>query len=308
MIDNTHSLSASKSSISGGRLIATIVINLAITISEIVGGILTGSLALLSDALHNFSDGFAIVLAYVAYRYSRRSSNNKQTFGYKRAEILSAFINSLILIAICIYLFYEAIHRFFEPQVIEGELMLVFAILGLVGNLACVFLLKQDKNRSINVKAAYLHLLGDTMSSVVVTIGAFLIIAFGIYWIDPLLTVAICLYILKETFDITKETIEILMQSAPKDSDIEKIRQILKSIPEVQDIHHIHLWRLNDSQIHFECHLELNVDLSVSESERIIINAEKLLLKEFNITHTTFQIEYNSRHKRNLIQNSQNCC
>lgn len=297
-----------QSTISSKRLLLTIIINFSITLAEIIGGILTGSLALLSDALHNFSDGFAIILAYVAHRYSIRSSNSKQTFGYKRAEILSAFINSIILIAICIYLFYEAIKRLWEPLPIEGELMLIIAFIGLLGNLACVLILKRDISSNINVKAAYLHLLGDTLSSVAVIVGAVLIIALGIYWLDPLLSMAIALYILKETFDVTKETVDILMQSAPKNLDIEKIRKCMMNIPEIKDIHHIHLWRLNDSQIHFECHVELNKDISVSESGRIIEQAGKILREEFNIAHTTFQIEYGFNHNKKIIYNSPNCC
>lgn len=308
MLNDGSSQLRSQSLVSGKRLLLAIFINFTITLAEIIGGLLTGSLALLSDALHNFSDGFAIILAYVANRYSTRASNYKQTFGYKRAEILSAFLNSIILIAICIYLCYEALKRLWEPLPIEGGLMLIIAFIGLLGNLACVLLLKQDKGNSLNLKAAYLHLLGDTLSSVAVILGAVLIIIFGIYWLDPLLSIAIALYILKETFEVTKETVDILMQSAPEDLDIEKIKKYVLAIPEIKDIHHIHIWRLNDSQIHFECHVELNKDLCVSESGRIINQLGKILQDEFNITHTTFQIEYESKHNKNTIYNTPNCC
>ena len=174
-------------------LLAT-VLNVFITVVEIIGGIMANSLALLSDALHNLSDTIAILLAYIAAKVSRRSSNERKTFGYKRVEILAAFFNALVLIGISVFLVYEAIFRFSHPEPVKGLLMLVVATAGLIFNLLAVLLLKKYSGASLNIRSAYLHLLGDTLSSVAVIIGGVLIYFFEIYWVDPLITILISIY------------------------------------------------------------------------------------------------------------------
>lgn len=287
--------------ISGRNLFITIVLNFVITIGQVIGGILSNSLALLSDALHNFSDGLAIVLAYIANRIGKRNSTAKRTFGYKRIEILVALFNSVVLVVISIYLFYEAYKLFIHPQEIDGTLMLWVAILGLIANLIAVFLLQRDSKHSLNVKAAYLHLIGDTLSSVAVIAGSIFIIVYDIYWIDPLLTFIIGIYILKETYSILKETIDILMQSAPKNIDLDKIRTEVENIDCVRNIHHVHVWRLSENEVHFECHVELKKNLKVSETDDLIIDIEKHLSENHNINHVTVQFEFLPDHDKNFI-------
>ena len=154
-----------------GRLLFTIVLNFIITIAQIIGGILSGSLALISDALHNLSDGVSIIISYIALKLKSRDNSPKHTFGLKRAEILAALINSAVLIAICIYLFYEAIVRFMNPVEIKAGLMSIIAFIGLLANVLAVLLLRRDSKKSMNIRSAYLHLIGDTVSSVAVIIG-----------------------------------------------------------------------------------------------------------------------------------------
>lgn len=286
------------------NLLWATLLNFIITIAEVIGGILSNSLSLLGDALHNFSDAVAVFIAYLANKISKRKSTPTKTFGYKRIEILSALFNAVVLMVICIFLFVEAIKRFSQPQEVKGVLMFVVASIGLVANLIGVFLLHKDANHNLNIKAAYLHLLGDTLSSVLVIISGILIIYFKWYWIDPLITIAIGLYILKETFQILKETINILMQFAPDDIDIFEIQKDIETIPQVQNVHHVHVWRLTDHQVHFECHIDLESDLLQSESDSIQQKIKELLSNKFKITHSTIQFEFNCNCNKQLIDSA----
>jgi cobalt-zinc-cadmium efflux system protein len=296
-----HAHHHSTSGISEKNLLAAVILNFTITIAEIIGGILSNSLALLSDAIHNLGDGLAVLLAYIAHRISKRESNLRKTFGYKRVEILAAFINSIILVAICIFLIWEAIERFSNPAPIKGLIMFSVAGIGLLANLLAVILLRTDSRKNINIRAAYVHLLGDTLSSVVVIVGGILIWKFGIYWLDPLITVLISVYIMKETYLLLRDSFDILMQSAPRDIDLEKIRDAVESMEGVKNLHHVHLWSLNDRQVHFEGHVDLEKDLSVSQAGTLNKKISNLLHDRFQIEHTTLQMEFGCCDEIKLI-------
>jgi len=291
----------STTGISEKNLLAAVVLNFTITIVEVIGGILSNSLALLSDALHNLGDGFAVLLAYIAHRVSKRESNVRKTFGYKRIEILAAFVNSIFLVAICIFLIFEAIERFQNPAPIKGAIMFSVAVVGLIANLAAMVLLRSDSQKNINIRAAYLHLIGDTLSSVVVIVSGLLIWKFGIYWLDPLITVLISLYIMKETYLLLKDSFNILMQSAPKDIDLEKIKSTVESIEGVKNLHHTHLWSLNDKQVHFEGHVDLEKDMPVSQASELNIRISQILHDRFEIEHATLQMEFGCCEENKLI-------
>lgn len=280
------------SEVKGSRLLIATMLNLLISVAEIIGGILSNSLSLISDALHNLSDGIATFIAWIAYRIGKRPSNARKTFGYKRIEILAAFFNALVLIIISVYLFYEAALRLISPEPVQGKLMLIVASIGLLANLAAVILLRSGSKQNINIRAAYLHLLGDTLTSVAVIIGAVLIIYLELYWIDPIITFIIGLYILKETWEILKQTVDILMQGTPEGLDLELIRHDIELIPEVKNIHHVHAWNLDDQSIHFECHVELREDHRLTETCEIQLKIESLLHDHFDIGHVTIQFEY----------------
>ena len=287
--------------ISGKNLLISSVLNFIITIVEIIGGLVSNSLALLSDALHNLGDTSAVFIAYMAHLISKKDYTDKKTFGYKRIEILAALFNAIVLIAITSYLFVEAFKRIQNPEPIRGKIMFVVAVIGLLANIFSVLLLKRDSRHNINVRAAYLHLLGDTISSVAVITGAVVIYFFGFFWIDPLITFIVGLYILKETWSVLKQAVEILMQGTPGDLDLARVKDSLESLPEIDNIHHVHAWNLNDNEIHFECHVDLNDDIRISQTEKIKDKIHEILLNKFNITHVTIQYEYNCCDDKGMI-------
>jgi len=284
--------------VSGKKLLFTIVLNLIITIAEIVGGLLSGSLALLSDAVHNLSDTVSLALSAVAIKFAGKKPTKSFTFGYKRAEIMAAAFNSGSMLVIILFLIKEAVERFFNPYPIEESLMITVAVIGLAANLFSVLLLFKDSNKSLNIKSAYLHLMGDTLSSVAVVLGGIVIYFTGITWLDPLLTIFIALYILKETLHAFKESFMILMQSVPPDIDISEVKKKIEEQPEIENIHHIHVWNLDEKNVMLEAHATLCTDISVSETENIMANIKKTVHGSFGIEHVTLQFEYSGNcHK-----------
>ncbi|MGB9696542.1 MAG: cation diffusion facilitator family transporter [Ignavibacteria bacterium] len=297
-----HKHSHNNNEQSKGNIFITMLLNFLITVAEIIGGILSGSLSLISDALHNFSDGVSIIITYIAIRISKKPRTLKYTFGLKRAEIIGAIINSSTLIIISFYLIKEAIERFYNPTPVTGNLMLIVASTGLLGNALGTFLLRKGAKNNINIRAAYFHLLSDAVSSTAVIIGAIFIILFNIYWIDPFLTILISLYILKETYSIIKEAVDIIMMSSPHDIDLQKVKMLIEEIPEVKNIHHVHIWKLNDNDIHFESHIEVE-DTLISNTVLIQKSIEDKLHEKFDINHFTLQFECNKCADKGLIQN-----
>ncbi|MEI7727218.1 MAG: cation diffusion facilitator family transporter [Bacteroidota bacterium] len=285
-----------------GRLLISIVLNGLITLIEIVGGILSNSLALISDAIHNLSDTLALTLAWIANRVGKRKPDARRTFGYKRFEILSAFINACVLTVISIYLIYEAVLRFLHPEPVKSGLMLLIAVIGLFANLVSMLFLHRDSKESLNVKAAYIHLLGDTLSSVAVIAGAVLIYYTHIAWIDPMLTVIISIVIMVQGYRILQESIDILMQSTPQNLDLAEIKAMLEKHPMIRNIHHVHCWQLQDHNILFEAHMETSKDLLLSDSGKLVAEIDTLLKEKYHITHTTLQVEFDCCGDKAMIK------
>ncbi len=279
------------------KLVFTIFLNLVITAAQIIGGIISGSLALISDAIHNFSDTVSVILAWFAQVLSRKPSTLKSTFGYKRAEILAAFINSVALIGISVYLIFEAIERLLHPQAVDARWMFWLGLLGLVANGISVLILEREKNKNINIKAAYLHLLGDALTSLAVIVGAVLIWLYQVLWVDAVVTIIIGVYLLVHTWKLLKESVTILMQMTPAEIDINKIETRLQQVEGLKNIHHIHVWNLTDKLLHFECHLNLENDLQVSATAGICEKVRQILHDEFDIEHVTIQFEYGGKDK-----------
>lgn len=277
--------------ISGKNIGITILLNIIITIAQMIGGAISGSVALLTDALHNFSDVIALLLSYFTNRLAKRKSTLKQTFGYKRAEILSAFINSATLIFIAIYLIIEAIDRFYNPQEVLSDLVIYFALGSIVINFVSVLLLSKDAKENMNMKSAYLHLLTDVMTSVAVMIGGILMKYFEIYWIDGVLSILIAIYLIYSSYKILWASIKILMQFTPEEVDVEKISDEIKSLDQIKNVHHVHFWQLNDKQLFFEAHIDLEQDLQITEFQEILNEVEEVL-KKHRITHFNIQPEY----------------
>ncbi len=296
--DHNHS-----TELSSRNLLVTMLLNFFITVIEIIGGMLSGSLSLMSDAIHNFSDGIALIVTYIANRLSKKPNSLKYTFGLKRAEIIAAVINSSALVILCFFMIKEAFDRLYNPSVIRGHLMFIVAAGGLVANIIGTRLLKKDSDKNINLRAAYLHLLVDSISCIAVIIGAVFITFMKIYWIDSFLTIIISVYILVESYRILKESIDIVMMSVPPDLNVEEVAKFIESFPEIKNVHHVHLWRLNDNNTHFEAHLNIN-EMSISETALIRHLLENELHNKFGLTHFTFQFECDSCNDTELIKNS----
>ncbi|MCG2725103.1 MAG: cation diffusion facilitator family transporter [Elusimicrobia bacterium] len=265
------------------------LLNAFITAVEIAGGILSGSLALLSDAIHNLSDTISIALSFFAWKISGKEKNMRKTYGYKRAQIIAAFINASTLIAISIFLIFEGVKRFTNPEIINSSLMIGVAAFGLFANLFSMVLLEKDSHGNMNVRSAYLHMMGDMVSSVGVLLGGIVIRFWGILWIDPLLTIGIAAYIIFESWKILKKSIDILMQSSA-DIDYDCLRKDIEAMDEVSNIHHVHTWLADENTVYFEAHIDMP-DCMLSAVCPISKKIENLLKEKYGISYCTLQFE-----------------
>jgi cobalt-zinc-cadmium efflux system protein len=291
----------------GKKLLWVTLLNFSISLVQVAGGIISNSLSLISDAIHNLGDTSAIFIAFLAGKHADKKPDARKTFGYKRTEILAALFNAVVLIAICFFLFVEAYERFRNPQTIKGGIMLSVAVFGLIANLISVLVLQKEKSYNLNIRAAYLHLLGDTLSSVAVIAGGIAILVWQIYWLDPLVTVAVGVYIIYHTWDVVRQTVDILMQATPRHIDIQEIKQSVEALPQVENIHHLHIWQMDDEHIHLEAHLNISQDLSLSKAQTVRHDVETLLKDKFGISHITLQIEYKGcKDNDDLIVNRSN--
>lgn len=283
------------------RLWISIFLNLAITIAEFIGGILSNSLALLSDALHNLSDTASLGISLIARKISKKSPDAQKTFGYKRAEIIAAFINLVALVIIAFFLIKEGIERFFDPQIIDGGIMLWVALVGLIGNVITAYLLHYDSKDNINIKSAYIHIFWDAISSVSVIIGGIIVWLYGLVIVDTIITLMIAGYILYQSFYLLRETIDILMESTPADIEIPEIKESIESVDHVLDVHHIHVWNLDEKNRLLECHVKIDRS-EANKLETIKTEIKELLNKKFSIPHSTLEFEFEEcNHK---IENS----
>ena len=275
------------------RLLLTILLNIIITVSQVIGGIISGSMALLSDAMHNFSDVISLIISYIANRLANEKEQTiDKTFGYKRAEIVAALINATILIVLSFVMIYEAFHRFKHPKIITGNWIIYLSILSIVLNILGVMILKSGAQNNLNIKSTYVNLLSDVFTSFIVLIGGLFIKYYHWYFIDPLLSLIIAGYLLYVSWDILKESMQIIMQFAPKDIDISEVEKAILKLPSVKNMHHVHLWQLNDNDLRLEAHIEFNKDIRLSEFDEICERIEKLLQKKFHINHTYIQPEW----------------
>jgi cation diffusion facilitator family transporter len=275
---------------SGPRLLATLVLNLIIPTAQIVGGVLAGSVALISDAIHNFSDFTALLISYVAYRIGRRGATVYNTFGYRRAEILAALINVALLAGASGVILYHAIHRFLNPQPVNGVLVMALAAVGVVGNGLSAWLLHRDAAHSLNVRGAFLHMLGDLLTSVVVLINGLLLLYYPWYWLDPLLSVLIVVFILKNGWGLLKESTAVLMNATPGHMDLEKVRHFLSDLPGVSGVHYLHAWQVSSASTAFSCHVVVP-DQPVSRTGQLAERIRHELLHHFRIDHPVLQFE-----------------
>jgi cobalt-zinc-cadmium efflux system protein len=290
-----------KHEVKGKNLLFSIVLNIVITVAQIVGGIISGSLALISDALHNFSDVLSLVFSFVANKLSKKKASLNQTFGYKRAELIAAFVNAITLIIVALYLIFEAVHRFSNPEPIKSSLVIWLSLLGIVVNGLSALLLKKDANHNLNIKSAYLHLFTDMMASVAVLIGGILMKYFQWFWVDSLMTLLIALYLIYVGFDLLKTSTQMLMLFTPENIDIKAIVHEVHQIPGVNKLHHIHVWHLNDDELHLEAHLDCSEDIKMSEFNELLQKVEAVLFDQFHINHINIQPEYKKEDPKDFI-------
>lgn len=298
---HSHNHSHSHSDLKGRNLLISIFLNILITVAQVIGGLVSGSLALLSDALHNFSDVISLVVSYVAAKLTKKKASLHRTFGYKRAEILAAFINASTLVIVAVLLIFEAIERFREPQHIESNLVIWLSLIAILANGFSVLLLKKDSDHNLNMRSAYLHLLTDMMASVAVLIGGLLMKFFELYWVDSLLTLLIALYLIWVGYDLLKKSTKILMLFTPEQINIKDVVERVNTLQEVNKLHHVHVWSLNDDELHLEAHLEMTENVSISDFDKVLSKIEHLLRQEFRINHVTIQPEFNKSDPKDII-------
>ena len=290
-----------KHEVKGKNLVYSILLNLLITVAQVIGGILSGSLALISDALHNFSDVLSLGFSLIANKLSRKKASLDQTFGYKRAELIAAFINASTLVIVAFLLIYGAIERFINPEPIQSNLVIWLALLGIAVNGFSAVLLKKDAEHNINMKSAYLHLFTDMMASIAVLVGGLLMKFYGWFLVDSVMTILIAIYLIVVGFDLLKTSTKMLMLFTPDHIDIKEIVREVHKIKGVNKLHHIHVWHLNDEELHLEAHLDCSEDIKMTEFNILLDEVEHVLFKKFHINHTNIQPEFKKEDPKDFI-------
>ncbi|TXE19135.1 cation transporter [Psychroserpens burtonensis] len=298
---HSHNHSHSHDDLKGRNLIISIFLNIVITVAQVIGGLLSGSLSLLSDALHNFSDVISLIISYIANRLSKRKASLQKTFGYKRAEILAAFINAATLIIVAILLIIEAVKRFQNPQEIESNVVIWLSLVAILGNGFSVLLLKKDSETNMNIKSAYLHLLTDMMASVAVFIGGLLMKYYQMFWVDSVLTFAIALYLIYMGYDLLKDSFKVLMLFTPDQILVEDIVKDIQQIGAIKNVHHVHIWQLNEDEIHLEAHIDFEENITLSQFDVILHDVEEMVFYNFGINHVNIQPEYGKCGDKDVI-------
>ena len=290
---HSHGLtrSAETAGVSDARLLWSFALNQLLTVGQIIGGIYSGSLALLSDAAHNFNDANALLIAYIARRVSRRDANQRYTFGYRRAELIGAVINLTTLGLVGLYLVYEAVMRFFNPEPILGWVMGGVALLALVVDVATALLLWAMAKGSLNVRAAFVHNITDALGSVAVLIGAGLVLWRGWTWVDPALTLLIAGYVLWQVATMLPQAIHILMEGAPPDVNLDELTRAVCAIDGVQSMHHLHVWQLDENHIALEAHIVVFDAMPADRRETVRFEVKQLLTERFSVAHSTIEME-----------------
>lgn len=258
-------------------------------IAEVIGGLVSGSLALLSDAAHMLTDVSALAISLMAIHIAKRSADIKRTFGYYRFEILAAAFNAILLFLVAIYIIYEAYERLNHPADIQTFTMLIIASIGLVVNLISMYLLSSGKDQSLNIKSAYLEVWSDMLGSIGVIVGALIIRYTGWEWVDSIIAVAIGIWVLPRTWLLLKETLNILLEGVPEGINLNEIKKSMHAIDGIIDIHDLHIWAITSGKVSLTAHVVIKND---RDCERVLSLLRDQLSSQFCITHTTLQHEY----------------
>ncbi|HSH29359.1 MAG TPA: cation diffusion facilitator family transporter [Thiohalobacter sp.] len=270
------------------RLGWAIAINLLLTLAQVLGGLLSGSLALIADALHNFSDAAALLIAWVARRIGRRPPDRLRTFGYRRAEVIAALVNLITLVLIGLYLIQAALWRLFEPQVIAGWTVIVVAAIALVVDVITALLTFSMSRHSLNLRAAFLHNVSDALASLGVILAGSLILLYGWYWSDTLLTLVIAGYVLYQAAGALPATIHLLMSGAPTHISVMDVTAAMQAVPGVRDVHHVHLWQIDEHRNSLEAHVVID---DYGQTDKVRAEIKQGLEERFDIHHSTLEFE-----------------
>lgn len=272
------------------RVAWAVVVNLGLTVAQIIGGIVSGSLAMIADAIHNFSDAMSLIIAFFARKIARRPADGSMTFGYGRAEVVAALVNYTTLIVIGFYLIYEAIMRFIEPSGVDGWLVVIIAGVALAVDVVTAMLTWSLSKESVNIRAAFLHNVADALGSVAVIFAGTLIILYDWLWIDPAVTLMIAGYILWMSVSETGNVIRILMLGAPLEPSAAQAIKTIEAIDGVASVHHLHLWQMQEHEAALDAHLVIDAG-RWSDADAIKQAVKEKLKQEFEVGHTTLELE-----------------
>ena len=277
-------------------LLGAVFINILLTLAQVIGGIISGSLSLIADALHNLSDAASLGIALFARTIGRKPADKTKSFGYQRAEVIAALINLTLLITVSLYLIYEAVWRIVEPQVVTGLIIVVVAGVAFVVDMVTALITFRMSKNSLNMKAAFLHNLADALTSIGVIIAGALILLYQWYWVDTLLTFLIAGFVLWQGIIMLPKTIHLLMEGTPENLSSDEIKASLEEAKDVEDVHHIHIWNLDEHRIALEAHVVVATN-ELQEVEVIKRKLKEILKDRFKITHSTLEFEYFNESK-----------
>ncbi|MFO7743333.1 MAG: cation diffusion facilitator family transporter [Anaerolineae bacterium] len=275
------------------RLVLSLALTAIIFFAELVGGLLTGSLALLSDAAHVFMDVFALGLSYGALRLSSLPANDRHTYGYHRLQVLAALVNGALLLAVAFEIFREAIHRLSNPRPVLAGPMLVVAVVGLVVNLVVAFVLRGHDHENLNVRSAFLHVLGDALASVGVIVAGVIIVLTDWSVVDPLVSMVIGVIVLVGSGNVLRSAVHILVEGVPRGLTATAVGAAMQELPAVSEVHDLHVWTVSPGYVSLSAHVVLD-DQELSEAQSVMSELKRVLAERFGIEHTTIQFECES--------------
>ncbi len=276
------------------RVAWAIAVNMALTFVQIAGGLLSGSLALIADALHNFSDAVALIIAFFARKIARRPADDRMSFGYGRIEVVAALVNYTTLVVLAFYLIYEGVMRFLEPQPIDGWLVVWVAVVALVVDLVTAALTWSLSKNSMNIRAAFIHNVADALGSIAVIVAGTAVILFGWTWVDPAVTILIAVYIMWHVKEEIGETVRVLMLGAPPDLEPEQVAAAIEETDGVAEVHHVHLWSMQERQPALTAHLVIDAN-AWADAEMVRDSVRHTLQVRFGVGHATLELEQAGR-------------
>lgn len=272
------------------KLKVSTAITVLFVVIQVLGGLYTNSIALISDAVHNFTDALSLILALLSFWLQKQPVSISKTYGYNRAGILAAFINSSSLMVIVAWIMYESIERIFHPKPVEAGVMFWVALIGLVVNLAIGLALHKDSKHDIAVRSAYIHMLGDAAGTMGIIIGSIIIHYTGYTIVDPIISIIIGVLILVTSWDILQETVHLLLEGTPNGINVDTVSKAIETVPGVQAVHHIHIWAIASQVTALSCHIQVN-DMNLSHCQSLLFSVNTILKEQFQINHTTLQFE-----------------